>query len=70
MPGWKTSSAGLGQAPEDIAAIFRPVLSHRVRLSHAALYAGKKLEDILRAILEETPVPPEGAERFREAKRL
>ena len=71
--GGKSRAAMEGRdyvTPEDIAAIFRPVLSHRVRLSHAALYAGKKPEDILRAILEETPVPPEGAERFREAKRL
>ena len=51
-------------APEDIAEIFIPVLSHRVRVAHSAQYSGRTAEDILREVLKDTPVPPEGRERF------
>ncbi len=51
-------------APEDIAEIFLPVLSHRIRVSHSAQYSGRSAEEILRGILKDTPVPPEGRERF------
>ena len=51
-------------APEDIAEIFIPVLSHRVRVSHSAQYSGRSAEEILRGVLKDTPVPPEGRERF------
>ena len=50
--------------PEDIAQIFLPVLSHRVRLSRAAQYAKRSAEDVLSDVLKNTPVPPEGSERF------
>ncbi|MBQ9825718.1 MAG: MoxR family ATPase [Firmicutes bacterium] len=50
--------------PEDISQIFLPVLSHRVRLSRAAQYAKRGAEDVLSDILKNTPVPPEGSERF------
>jgi len=50
--------------PEDIASIFIPVLSHRVRLSRSASYAKKNTEGILREVLSSVSVPPEGAERF------
>ena len=51
-------------APEDIAEIFLPVLSHRIRVSHSAQYSGRSADEILRGILKDTPVPPEGRERF------
>ena len=50
--------------PEDIAQIFLPVLSHRVRLSRAAQYAKRSAQDVLSDILKNTLVPPEGSERF------
>ena len=50
--------------PEDITQIFLPVLSHRVRLSRAAQYAKRSAEDVLSDVLKNTPVPPEGSERF------
>ena len=55
--------------PEDIAHLFVPVLSHRVRISRAAVHAKRSAEDILRDILSETPVPPEGIERFNAADK-
>ena len=51
-------------APEDIAEIFLPVLSHRIRVSHSAQYSGRSADEILRGILKDTHVPPEGRERF------
>ncbi len=53
--------------PEDIAAIFLPIMSHRVMLSNEARYTKKSEADILASILEETPVPPGKATMFDEA---
>ena len=53
--------------PEDIAAIFLPILGHRVTVSNEARYTKKTEEDILAAILEETPVPPGKDRMFDEA---
>ena len=53
--------------PEDIAAIFLPILGHRVSLSNEARYTKKTEADILAAILEETPVPPGKDKMFDEA---
>ena len=55
--------------PEDIAQLFVPVLSHRVRISRAAVHAKKTTEDILKGILSDTPVPPEGIDRFNAADK-
>ena len=55
--------------PEDVAQIFLPVLSHRVRLSRGAQYAKRSAEDVLSDILKQTPVPPEGPERFDAADK-
>ncbi len=52
--------------PEDIAAIFLPILGHRVSLSNEARYTKKTEADILAAILEETPVPPGKDKMFDE----
>ena len=65
--GGKSLAAMAGRdyvIPEDIAQIFLPVLSHRVRLSRSAQYSRKTAEEILKGILSETPVPPEGQARF------
>lgn len=53
--------------PEDIAEIFLPVLGHRVTLSNEARYTKRSETDILKSILEETPVPPARAKLFHEA---
>lgn len=53
--------------PEDIAAVFLPVLTHRVQVSNEARYTKKTETSILSAILEETPVPPDHGEMFNEA---
>lgn len=53
--------------PEDIQAIFLPVLSHRVSLTSEAKYTGKTTDGILSQILTETPVPPRKDEMFHEA---
>lgn len=53
--------------PEDIAAIFLPVLGHRVIVTNEARYTKKTETDILSSILEETPVPPQHGEMFHEA---
>ena len=53
--------------PEDIQAIFLPVLSHRVQLTGEAKYTGKSADAILSDILTETPVPPKKEEMFHEA---
>ncbi len=53
--------------PEDIAAIFLPIMSHRVTVSNEARYTQKTEADILTNILEETPVPPGKAKMFDEA---
>jgi MoxR-like ATPase len=52
--------------PEDIAAIFLPILGHRVQLSNEARYTKKTETEILSAILAETPVPPQRGEMFNE----
>ena len=69
--GGKSRAAILGRdyvTPEDIADIFLPVLGHRVLISNEARYTKKTAEDILSAILEETPVPPGKGEMFNETK--
>ena len=53
--------------PEDIQAIFLPVLGHRVQLTSEAKYTGKSTDAILSEILAETPVPPRKEEMFHEA---
>lgn len=53
--------------PEDIAAIFLPIMGHRVILSNEARYTKKTEADILASILEETPVPPGKAKMFDES---
>lgn len=53
--------------PEDIAAIFLPIMGHRVILSNEARYTKKSEADILASILEETPVPPGKAKMFDES---
>lgn len=53
--------------PEDIQAIYLPVLEHRVQLSNEARYTKKTEAEILQSILEETPVPPQAGEMFHEA---
>ena len=53
--------------PEDIAAIFLPIMGHRVGISNEARYTKKSEADILASILEETPVPPGKAKMFDEA---
>jgi len=52
--------------PEDIEAIFLPILRHRVRLSNDARYTKKTAEGVLQAILNETPVPPGHEDMFDE----
>lgn len=55
--------------PEDIAAIFLPILGHRVSLTNEARYTKKTEADVLASILEETPVPPGKDKMFNEAAR-
>ncbi|MBR5730664.1 MAG: MoxR family ATPase [Firmicutes bacterium] len=65
--GGKSMAAMQGRdhvTPEDIAKIFIPVLSHRIRVLRSASYAGRTAEDILKDILSSVPVPPEGMDRF------
>lgn len=68
--GGKSYAAMQGRdfvTPEDIQSIFLPILSHRVQLGNEARYTKKSAEEILKAILEETPVPPMRHEVFNEA---
>ena len=68
--GGKSWAAMLGRdyvIPEDIQAIFLPVLGHRIGLTAEAKYAGKTTEQVLSEILSETPVPPAKKELFHEA---
>lgn len=53
--------------PEDIAAIFLPILGHRVTLSNEARYTKKTEAEVLSAILSQTPVPPGKDKMFNEA---
>lgn len=52
--------------PEDVQAIFLPVLCHRVVLGNAARYTKKTGTEILSGILKETPVPPQKERMFHE----
>ena len=52
--------------PEDVQAIFLPILSHRVLVSNEARYTKKTAADVLSAILAETPVPPVKEKMFHE----
>jgi len=68
--GGKSHAAIQGRdyvTPEDIAAIFLPIMGHRVILSNEARYTKKSEADILNSILEETPVPPGKAKMFDES---
>ena len=70
--GGKSLAAMFGRdyvTPEDIAKLFVPVLSHRVRVSRSAAHAKRTAEDVLNDILSEIPVPPEGADRFNAADK-
>jgi len=67
--GGKTWAAMQGRSyvtPEDVQAIFLPILGHRVLVSNEARYTKKTGADILTAILEETPVPPAKEKMFHE----
>jgi len=67
--GGKSYAAICGRdyvTPEDIAAIFLPIMGHRVTLTNEARYTKKTEADILASILEETPVPPGKAKMFDE----
>ena len=48
--------------PEDIQGIFVPVLGHRVMVRRAAGRAADSAEEILTAVLRDTPVPPSAQE--------
>ena len=48
--------------PEDIQGIFVPVLGHRVMIRRAAGRAADSAEEILTAVLQDTPVPPSAQE--------
>ncbi len=50
--------------PEDIAAIWNPVMGHRITLSTEARFQKMTSSDILDRILEETPIPPEQEDLF------
>ena len=65
--GGKARAAMCGRdyvTPEDVAALFLPVLGHRVILNSEARYQRLSPGDILRGILSETPIPPERKEFF------
>lgn len=67
--GGKSFAAMSGRdyvTPEDIAEIFVPVLAHRLVLTNEASYTSKTAEDILRSVLESTPVPPLHGKAFYE----
>ena len=70
--GGKAHAAICGRdyvTPEDISALFLPVLGHRVTLTNEAHTTGKAAPDILESILCDTPVPPQRGEMFNEAAR-
>lgn len=52
--------------PDDIAHIAVPVLAHRIQLSNEARFSGRQAEELIREILQETPVPPKKEELFHE----
>ena len=67
--GVKTRAAMMGRSyatPEDVQAIFLPVVNHRIRLGSDAKYTGRTAEGILKELLEATPVPPHKKEMFHE----
>jgi MoxR-like ATPase len=45
--------------PDDVKSLFIPVIAHRLLIKPEARMRGKTEEDILRGILERTPVPLE-----------
>jgi MoxR-like ATPase len=45
--------------PDDVKSLFIPVIAHRLLIKAEARMRGKTEEDILREILERTPVPLE-----------
>ncbi|MCD8016799.1 MAG: MoxR family ATPase [Oscillospiraceae bacterium] len=68
--GGKSYAAMQGRdyvTPEDIQAIFLPVLGHRVQVTAEAKYTGKTEQQVLEAILESTPVPPDKGAMFNGA---
>ena len=52
--------------PEDIQAIFIPVLNHRISITNEARFTKKSESDILADILSETQVPPYKEDLFNE----
>ena len=66
--GAKTFAAMCGRdyvTPEDVSAVFLPIMNHRVVLTNEARFTKKTEEEILRSILDETPVPPLKEKMFR-----
>ena len=49
--------------PEDVKAVFRPVISHRLLLTQEARIAQKTPEALLSEILLRTPVPFKGSRK-------
>lgn len=43
--------------PDDVKVLASPVLSHRIVLDGQSRLRGRKAEDILRDVVERTPVP-------------
>ena len=69
--GSKTWAAMQGRdyvIPEDIKAIWTPVMCHRIVLTGEARYQKKTVEDVLTEILEGTEVPPTKKELFHGRK--
>lgn len=50
--------------PEDVQRLAAPVLCHRITLTGEARYRGKTAEDVVAAIVDKVPVPPEGKACF------
>ncbi len=53
--------------PEDIQAVFEPVVTHRIELTGEARYSGMTAQEVLRKIMESVPVPPAKADLFKES---
>ena len=45
--------------PDDVQRLARPVLAHRLVLSPESRLRGQRAEDVLRRLVEQTPVPVE-----------
>jgi len=65
--GAKTWAAMQGRSyavPEDVQAIFLPVMNHRITLSSDARLKKQTAESVLAEIMETTAVPPAKKELF------